>query len=253
MKRVFTDADIYDDEWYQDLTKDQKLFWDYICRRSEYGVWKPNFRLAKFQLGLEVIDPEEMITAFNQKKIRVEITTDKRWFIPSWILFQYPTLSENCPAHRPLFKFYYRNYRYLFDRYLKGIYTLQEIEIEKDIEIKKEKEVLEESEKPFNAKFNQLEAFNEIWELYPAKGRLNRSASLRVWCEIVVRREESLRIQTALENYSAHLKANSDWGKQPMNLLKWLEQWSDWENHKEPEKEETVAERDARIIEKYSK
>lgn len=84
--------------------------------------------------------------------------------------------------------------------------------------------------------FNQVAAFEEFWNEYPAKGRLYRSASLRVWCEIVVRREESLRIRTALAKYTAHLKANSDWGKQPKTASKWLLEWDDWEHHVEPEK-----------------
>jgi hypothetical protein len=140
VKRVFTDADIYEDEWYQDLSLENKLFWDYICRRAEYGVWKPNMKLAEFQLGVK-IDPSQAILEFNKTKTRVEVTHDGRWFIPSWISFQYPTLSENCPAHKPLFVFYERNYRYLFDRYLKGIYTPQEIEKEIRKEIRKEKEI----------------------------------------------------------------------------------------------------------------
>lgn len=149
MKRVFTDADIYDDEWYQELSMEHKLFWDYICRRAEYGIWKPNFGLANFQLKT-AITPEKALSVFNADKQRIEVLDNGRWWIPAWITFQYPTLSEDCPAHRPLFKFYARGYQYLLDRYLIGIRNLQckEIEIEKE----KDKEVLEKKvteKKPF--------------------------------------------------------------------------------------------------------
>lgn len=135
MKRVFTDADIYEDEWYQELIPEHKLFWDYICRRAEYGIWKPNLGLMGFQLKIK-IDTKKALEAFNQEKERIKILSNGRWFIPSWIYFQYPGLSRECPAHKPLFKFYEVNYSYLIDTYLIGIRNQQEIEKDKDKEKK---------------------------------------------------------------------------------------------------------------------
>lgn len=81
--------------------------------------------------------------------------------------------------------------------------------------------------------FDQLTAFQKIWELYPAKGRLKRSASLRFWCETVVSRDIASRIQKALQNYGEHLRANSEW-KHPKEFPNWLSEWPDWEFHEEP-------------------
>lgn len=145
MKRVFTDADIYEDEWYQELSCNQKIFWDYICRRAEYGFWKPNVSLAQFNLKIS-ISLDEMLKAFNREgfldetiKERVRVLDNGRWFIPSWVPFQYKNLSIDCKAHKPVFDYYKLNYPALFYSYLIAIGYQQEKE--KDTEKEEVKEI----------------------------------------------------------------------------------------------------------------
>lgn len=201
MKRVFTDADIYEDEWYQELSMEHKLFWDYICRRAEYGIWKPNMRLAEFQLGVNISE-ETVLKAFNpdSSKPRVVITKNDRWFIPSWISFQFPTLSRDCPAHKPLFKFYERSYQYLLDTYLKGIYTLQE----------KEKEI--EKEKDFKD-------FEHFWDLYPKKRSKNQA--LKAWKKL----DPDERLQEEIMRSLEAAKTSEEWAKEGGQFIPYPATW----------------------------
>lgn len=173
MKRVFTDADIYEDEWYMDLTTDQKLFWDYICRRAEYGFWKPNKGLAEFQLKIK-IDFQKMLRAFNAGKERIKVLENGRWFIPSWVPFQYKGLSMDCKAHKPIYEFYRANYPYLYDSYLIAIGNLQEKEMDKDMEKEKKgvvrgKPTIEEVKAAFGEKGFPAEA-ERFFDYYEANG-----------------------------------------------------------------------------------
>lgn len=105
MKKIFTDCDIYEDMWFRELPPDYKLLWDYICRMCEYGIWKQDFKLANFYLGCS-LDPQKALDLFNHEKTRIEVLEDTRWFIVDFCHFQYGGITESCPAHKPIFKFY---------------------------------------------------------------------------------------------------------------------------------------------------
>lgn len=220
MKRIFTDVDIYEDEWYQDLSKEHKLFWDYICRRAEYGIWKPNFKLAEFQLQIKV-DPKEALKAFNSEngevKKRIIITHDNRWFIPSWIEFQYPTLSEDCPAHKPLFKFYQGQYGYLFDSYLVAIPTLQEkeedMEKEKGMEKEKEKDAFRDDGCGKKGNFHPLaKLWNDVCLKQPRVREISSSRLAKCQRRLSDRSLENWRLVFEKINASAFCNGDSKTG-----------------------------------------
>jgi len=141
MKKIFTDCDIYEDSWYRDLPTKYKLFWDYICRMCEFGLWKPDFKLAQFLLGIK-FDSTEAFEFMNKEKVRVEKAKDGRWFIVDFCHFQYGGLTETCPAHKPIFSFYRSFYPDLLNRVLSRVSnTLQE---------KKQQEIIRTNKKTFN-------------------------------------------------------------------------------------------------------
>lgn len=117
MKKIFTDCDIYEDMWFRELPPEYKLLWDYICRMCQYGVWKPDFKLANFYTGTTT-ELNKALELFNFDKIRIEVLEDKRWFIIDYCHFQYGGLTETCHAHKPIFKFYRSFYPNLLSRVL---------------------------------------------------------------------------------------------------------------------------------------
>jgi hypothetical protein len=101
MAKRFTDTNKWKDSWYQDLPSKYKLFWNYILDECDNaGIWKPNLRLAQFQIG-EPFEESEVRRIFAD---RINFTDKGYWFIPKFINFQYGDLSEACKPHIPVIK-----------------------------------------------------------------------------------------------------------------------------------------------------
>lgn len=101
MAKRFTDTNKWKDSWFQDLPSKYKLFWVYLLDECDNaGVWKPNIRLASFQIG-EPFEEGELRRVFGD---RVDFTDKGYWFIPKFINFQYGDLSESCKPHIPVIK-----------------------------------------------------------------------------------------------------------------------------------------------------
>jgi len=98
MKR-FTETTKWSDPWYQDLTPEMKLLWNYLCDSCDSsGVWKVNKRLASFQLGFD-FELKAVLELFGK---RIHILTPEKWFLISFVKFQYGELSEDCRPHKPI-------------------------------------------------------------------------------------------------------------------------------------------------------
>lgn len=88
MAKRFSETKIWEDEWYQSLPTKWKIVWKYLCDKcDEAGIWKPNFKLADFQIN-EKIKWAEATHWLNNGKIRVVIT-EKAWVLKDFVPFQY--------------------------------------------------------------------------------------------------------------------------------------------------------------------
>lgn len=109
-----------------------------------------------------------------------------------------------------------------------------------------EEKRVEEKREEYNKDGNRVDDFNKFIEAYPSKVSPSRARVLFfAGPEINIE-----RLLAAVENYKSHLKAQ-DFKKIVMNPDSFLKEWTDWENYIEPVKEETSAERDARILAKF--
>lgn len=134
MAKRFTDTGKWKDIWFQDLPLKYKLFWIYLldeCDNS--GVWKPNFRLATFQIG----EPFEEIEAKRILSDRIEFTEDGYWFIKKFIDFQYGELSESCKPHASVIQLLKKH---KIKGYPKGIHTLKDKDKDKENDKEDDKE-----------------------------------------------------------------------------------------------------------------
>ena len=128
MAKRFTDTSKWKDTWFQDLPNKYKLFWIYLLDECDAaGLWKPNIRLAQFQVG-EPFEESELKRVFAG---RIIITEDNYWFIPKFITFQYGELSTNSKPHQSIIKMLERS---KLIGYVKGIDTLKEKEKEEEEE-----------------------------------------------------------------------------------------------------------------------
>lgn len=128
MAKRFTDTNKWKDSWFQDLPIKYKLFWFYLldeCDNS--GVWKPNIRLATFQIG-EPFEEIELRRIFGD---RIEVTEGGYWFIKKFIDYQYGELSEACKPHQQVIQLLKKH---KIKGYSKGIHTLKDKDKEEDID-----------------------------------------------------------------------------------------------------------------------
>lgn len=80
-----------------------KLLWDFLYHDCDHaGIWIVDLDIAQMYLGRDMpIDSIQAIKLFNSGEVRiVELDEGKKWFIPSFIEFQYVKLSDKNNAHQ---------------------------------------------------------------------------------------------------------------------------------------------------------
>lgn len=146
MSKRFTDSDKWEDPWYMDLTPEEKLAYEYILDKcSNIGIWKPNFRLAAFCIGID-FDFDSFKEKLGNDRVRLLANND--WWLIKYIDFQYGKLSEESKS-KPIMSYVKElKKQSLWVPYRKGIGTLSHTLKEKDKDKEKDKEpkVIEEFE-----------------------------------------------------------------------------------------------------------
>jgi uncharacterized phage protein (TIGR02220 family) len=88
MAKRFAESKIWEDIWYQELPLIWKCVWKYLCDRcDEAGIWKTNFKLAEFQIGVK-IKWDDVEKYLNKDKQRIDFY-DGFWVIKDFVIFQY--------------------------------------------------------------------------------------------------------------------------------------------------------------------
>lgn len=97
MAKRFTDTDKWKREWFSELDNKGKLIWIYLLDQCDHrGVWFRNFKLISDQLGFKVT-PEFFRDTFGDK---IQFFDGDKYFIPSFVEFQYGELNPGNNAHK---------------------------------------------------------------------------------------------------------------------------------------------------------
>lgn len=102
MAKRFTDTNKYRKPFIRSLQGAYKLFWDYLYHDCDHaGIWIVDFEIAQLYIGKDMpINKDDALKYFNEGEKRIiEIDGGDKWFLPSFIDFQYGELSENNRAH----------------------------------------------------------------------------------------------------------------------------------------------------------
>lgn len=100
MPKRFRETNLNRKSWFRKLTPANKCIWNFLCDECDIaGVWEIDTEALEFNIGTE-INLDEFITAVNKDKIRVERFGADKLFLPSFVEFQYGTLSEKCVPHQ---------------------------------------------------------------------------------------------------------------------------------------------------------
>lgn len=102
MAKRFTDTNKYKKPFVRGLKGAYKLLWDFLYHDCDHaGVWIVDFDIAQLYLGSDMpVNKEDALKFFNSDEERIiVIDGGKKWFIPSFVSFQYGELSDNNRAH----------------------------------------------------------------------------------------------------------------------------------------------------------
>ena len=102
MAKRFTDTNKYKKPFIRSLPGAYKLLWDFLYHDCDHaGIWIVDFEAAQMYVGKDMkINCKDALSLFNSDEPRIVILdAGKRWFIPSFIEFQYVQLSEKNRAH----------------------------------------------------------------------------------------------------------------------------------------------------------
>lgn len=100
MAKRFTDSAKWERPWFSELGVKEKLTWMYLLDRCDHrGVWFGNFRLMSYELGFKVTR-DDLMNWFGDK---IQPLQDK-FFIRSFVDFQYGELNPNNNAHKTVIK-----------------------------------------------------------------------------------------------------------------------------------------------------
>ena len=88
MAKRFTDTDKWKRQFLRGLNAAGKLFWFYICDDCDHaGIWHVDIQVAEIRVG-EKIEVAEFLKKLGEKIVVFD--DGAKWFIPSFIEFQYP-------------------------------------------------------------------------------------------------------------------------------------------------------------------
>lgn len=102
MAKRFTDTNKYKKPFIRSLPGAYKLLWDFLYHDCDHaGIWIVDFETAQVFVGKDMeIEKDKALELFNTKEERVVVLEGgDKWFIPSFIDFQYGHLSEKNRAH----------------------------------------------------------------------------------------------------------------------------------------------------------
>ena len=100
MAKRFVDTELWDKEWFMELSCKHKLLIKFIFDKCDAsGVWSPNYVLVTAYIGEKVT-----ILDLEYFKNKITLLPGGKVFIPDFIKFQYGKLSKDCKPHIPIYK-----------------------------------------------------------------------------------------------------------------------------------------------------
>ena len=184
MAKRMTDSDKWKKGFIRGLAPKYKLFWLYILDDCTHaGIWETDFEVASIRIGSKVTEAEAVRVMSSHIVI---FDGGNKWFIPSFIDFQYVSLNENSRVHqsviKALDKYDVYNIKGIDPNDVEGVSLLDKdgIVIKKPI-IKRFKEpTVEEVHEYCNERKNKVCADTFI-DFYDSKGWMIGKGKMKDW------------------------------------------------------------------------
>lgn len=152
MAKRFTDTDKYKKPFIRGLQGAYKLFWDYLYHSCDHaGIWIVDFEIAQIYLGQDMqVNKQDAIKYFNNTEERIVEIDETKWFIPSFIEFQYGELNEENRAHNSVLQILRKHSLIDSKGHIRGLQGRKDKDKDKD-------------------KDKESESFIIFWDLYDKK------------------------------------------------------------------------------------
>lgn len=169
MAKRFTDTDKWKKPFIRSLKAHYKLLWLYICDDCDHaGIWQVDMEVAEIRIG-EKLSIWDALEYFENKIIPID--NGNKWFIPSFIEFQYPSgLSENNKAHIGIIK--------TLDKYKSEITDIKPLKSPLQGDKDMDKDMVMDKVKVIDDQFEQF------WDLYDYKK--SKEKAEKVWKTLTI-------------------------------------------------------------------
>lgn len=106
MSKRLTDTDIWEQDWYIDLSNEYKLVWNYIKDKCDNaGIWRPNKSLLQKIIGKSINFDDFLMFVNTDGKERIKVLPSGRWFLKDFFIFQYgDQFNPKSPVHKGALK-----------------------------------------------------------------------------------------------------------------------------------------------------
>jgi len=160
MAKRFIDTQLFRKPHVRGLNAPYKLLWAYIILDCDHaGIWIKDIEIASLILG---VDLDEKTAKEKFKGKIIEFDNEEKWFIPSFIEFQYGELKEENRVHKSVITILKRNS--LYKPLISSLNGAKDKDKEKDKEKVKVKDKEKELIFPFTSDLF-LKTWN-IWKQY---------------------------------------------------------------------------------------
>lgn len=150
MAKRMTDTDKWKRAWFCELSSKAKIVWFYILDQCDHrGVWFVNFKLMSQQVGFKVCKTS-FEKWFSDKILAVDCD---KYFIPSFVDFQYGKLKSENRAHSQVISFIEK---LEIKALASPLQAYKDKDKDKDLDLDKEKEI---KEKEKDLKINSTKRF----------------------------------------------------------------------------------------------
>ncbi len=105
MGKRYTDTNKYKKPFIRGLEGAYKLLWDYLYHDCDHaGIWIVDFDIAQIYIGNDMpVNKVDALKYFNSGEKRIiELNKGSKWFIPSFVEFQYGKLNEKNRVHNSI-------------------------------------------------------------------------------------------------------------------------------------------------------
>lgn len=136
MAKRFTDTNKYRKPFIRGLQGAYKLLWDYLYHDCDHaGIWIVDFEVAQIYIGNDMlVNQSDALKYFNDGEVRIiPFDGESKWFIPSFVDFQYGELNPSNRAHNSVINILSKQNLYSLDKGLiRGLQDSKDKDKDKD-------------------------------------------------------------------------------------------------------------------------